>query len=180
MTIPSASANNKIQYTRMRPAIRPNRHRRLRAPRTDNAAEQRDELAPLNWSRSVAAILKAHSIPEGGDQVRTRAAQDFGRDFVCCGSMLLKKSQTARRQFACCKKIWPTTTDSAWPQSRYRGRQRVFSSSSEVPHIFTRKSRVQPKEILITSAKRLFQQHRSKPAVTGTSALRPVTLDEQT
>jgi hypothetical protein len=29
-----------------------------------------------------------------------------------------------------------------------------------VPHIVTRKSRVQPKEILITSAKRLFQQHR--------------------
>jgi hypothetical protein len=30
-----------------------------------------------------------------------------------------------------------------------------LSSSNEVPHIFTRKSRVQPKEILITSAKRL-------------------------
>ena len=30
------------------------------------------------------------------------------------------------------------------------------------PHIFTRRSRVRPKEILITSAKRLFQQHRSK------------------
>jgi len=36
-----------------------------------------------------------------------------------------------------------------------------FDSINEVPHIFTRKSRVQPKEILITSAKRLFQQHRS-------------------
>jgi hypothetical protein len=30
-----------------------------------------------------------------------------------------------------------------------------LSSGNEVPHIFTRKSRVQPKEILITSAKRL-------------------------
>jgi hypothetical protein len=29
--------------------------------------------------------------------------------------------------------------------------------------MFTRKSRVQPKEILITNAKGLFQQHRSKP-----------------
>src|SRR5262245_39622930 len=38
-----------------------------------------------------------------------------------------------------------------------------FSSGSEVPQIFTRKSRVQPKEILITSAKRLLQQHRSQP-----------------
>src|SRR5260370_36068586 len=35
-----------------------------------------------------------------------------------------------------------------------------LSAGNEVPHIFTRKSRVQPKEILITSAKRLFQQHR--------------------
>jgi hypothetical protein len=48
-----------------------------------------------------------------------------------------------------------------WPQSRYRGRQGVLSSDNEVPHIFTRKSRVQPKEILISNAKRLFQQHRS-------------------
>jgi hypothetical protein len=36
-----------------------------------------------------------------------------------------------------------------------------LSSGNEVPHIFTRKSRVQPKEILITSAKRLLQQNRS-------------------
>jgi hypothetical protein len=35
-----------------------------------------------------------------------------------------------------------------------------LSSGNEVPHIFTRKSCVQPKEILITSAKRLLQQNR--------------------
>jgi hypothetical protein len=35
-----------------------------------------------------------------------------------------------------------------------------LSSGDEVPHIFTRKSRVQPKEILIASAKRLLQQNR--------------------
>jgi hypothetical protein len=34
-----------------------------------------------------------------------------------------------------------------------------LSSGDEVPHIFTRNSRVQPKEILITSAKRLLQQN---------------------
>jgi hypothetical protein len=34
-----------------------------------------------------------------------------------------------------------------------------LSSGNEAPHIFTRKSRVQPKEILITSAKRLLQQN---------------------
>jgi hypothetical protein len=34
-----------------------------------------------------------------------------------------------------------------------------LSSGDEVPHIFTRKSRVQPKEFLISSAKRLLQQN---------------------
>ena len=34
-----------------------------------------------------------------------------------------------------------------------------LSSRNEVPHIFTRKSCVRPKEILITSAKRLLQQN---------------------
>src|SRR6476659_7499566 len=34
-----------------------------------------------------------------------------------------------------------------------------LSSGDEVPHIFTRNSRVQPKEILMTSAKRLLQQN---------------------
>jgi hypothetical protein len=33
-------------------------------------------------------------------------------------------------------------------------------SGDEVPHIFTRKSRLQPKEFLISSAKRLLQQYR--------------------
>src|SRR5262245_41347501 len=35
-----------------------------------------------------------------------------------------------------------------------------FSSDDEVPHIFTWKSPVQPKEILIASEKRLLQQNR--------------------
>src|ERR1700719_4656599 len=40
-----------------------------------------------------------------------------------------------------------------------------LSSGDEVPHIFTRKSRVQPKEILIASAKRLLQQNRHEREV---------------
>src|SRR6516165_7074077 len=40
-----------------------------------------------------------------------------------------------------------------------------LSSGDEVPHIFTRKSRVQPKEILITSAKGLLQQHRPQAVI---------------
>jgi hypothetical protein len=35
-----------------------------------------------------------------------------------------------------------------------------LSSGDEVPHIFTRKSRLRPGEFLITSAKRLLQQNR--------------------
>jgi hypothetical protein len=38
-----------------------------------------------------------------------------------------------------------------------------LSSGDEVPHIFTRKSRIQPKEILITSVKRLLQQNLPQP-----------------
>jgi hypothetical protein len=38
-----------------------------------------------------------------------------------------------------------------------------LSSGDEVPHIFTRKALVQPKEFLITSAKRLLQQNLPKP-----------------
>jgi hypothetical protein len=76
--------------------------------------------------------------------------------------MLLKKSQTARRQFSCCKKSdrRPRIDVASITLPRLPA---SLSSGNEVPHIFTRKSRVQPKEILITSAKRLFQQHRSKP-----------------
>jgi hypothetical protein len=37
-----------------------------------------------------------------------------------------------------------------------------LSSGDEVPHIFTRKSRLQPGEFLITSAKRLLQHNRPK------------------
>jgi hypothetical protein len=37
------------------------------------------------------------------------------------------------------------------------------SSGNEVPHIFTRKSRLQPGEFLVTSAKRLLQQYLPKP-----------------
>src|SRR6202022_3215013 len=46
-----------------------------------------------------------------------------------------------------------------------------LSSGNEVPHIFTRKSRVQPKEILITSAKGLLQQNL--PGADSCTATKP-------
>src|SRR5438105_8451332 len=75
--------------------------------------------------------------------------------------MLLKKSQIARRLFSCCEKI-----DRRPPidvASITLPRPPVsLSSGDEVPHIFTRRSRLQPGEFLITSAKRLLQQYRPK------------------
>jgi hypothetical protein len=44
-----------------------------------------------------------------------------------------------------------------WPQSRYRGRPRVYLQAMRSPTSLH--ARVQPKEILITSAKRLLQQN---------------------
>src|ERR1700730_15756387 len=51
-----------------------------------------------------------------------------------------------------------------WPQSRYRGRQRVYLQAMRSPISLHESRSVQPKEILITSAKRLLQQ---KSAHTG-------------
>jgi hypothetical protein len=72
---------------------------------------------------------------------------------------LLQKSQIARRQIFLLLKNPTDDRRSMWPQSRYRGRQRVYLQANEVPHIFTRKSRLRPKEFLIASAKRLLQQN---------------------
>jgi hypothetical protein len=49
-----------------------------------------------------------------------------------------------------------------------------LSSGDEVPHIFTRKSRLRPKEFLISSAKRLLQQNRQQADSRG--AARPHTF----
>jgi hypothetical protein len=50
-----------------------------------------------------------------------------------------------------------------------------LSSGDEAPHIFTRKSHLQPGEFLITSAKRLLQQNLPKAALGGQSAPSPTT-----
>src|SRR5215472_3109283 len=44
-----------------------------------------------------------------------------------------------------------------------------FPSGDEVPHIFTRKSRLRPREFLISSAKRLLQQYRPVTVLAGAS-----------
>jgi hypothetical protein len=77
-------------------------------------------------------------------------------------------------RFCCKSPKWPGANFPAVKKSDRRPRIDVapitlprspasLSSRNEVPHIFTRKSRVQPKEILITSAQRLLQQNLPDP-----------------
>src|ERR1700730_5217441 len=55
-----------------------------------------------------------------------------------------------------------------------------FPSGDEVPHIFTRKSRVQPKEILIRSAKKVLQTNRHWAAERGCPRSRRVSEGKRT
>jgi hypothetical protein len=73
--------------------------------------------------------------------------------------ILLQKSQIARRQMA-------SITLPRSPAS--------LSSGDEVPHIFTRKSRLRPKEFLIASANRLLQKNRHEAAKPSRSFQRPL------
>jgi hypothetical protein len=51
-----------------------------------------------------------------------------------------------------------------------------LSSGDEVPHIFTRKSRLQPGEFLISSAKRLLQQYLPKTDSCTAAITRPLLM----
>jgi hypothetical protein len=79
-------------------------------------------------------------------------------------------------RFCCKSPKWPGANFPAVKKSDRRPRIDVapitlprspasLSSRNEVPHIFTRKSRVQPKEILSRVQKRLLQQNRHTTAV---------------
>ena len=72
--------------------------------------------------------------------------------------ILLQKSQIAWRQFSCCKKSDRRPPIDVAPITLPRS-PASLSSGDEVPHIFARKSRVQPKEILSRVQKRLLQQN---------------------
>src|SRR3984893_5685937 len=90
-----------------------------------------------------------------GDRITLFAAvQESGPGRYCC-----KSPKLPRANFSAVKK-----SDRRPPvdvaQSRYRGSPVSLSSGDEVAHIFTRKSRLRPKEFLITSAKGLLQQNR--------------------
>jgi hypothetical protein len=54
-----------------------------------------------------------------------------------------------------------------------------LSSDDEVPHIFTRKSRLQPGEFLISSAKRLLQQYLPKADIKPHQRRRAESVDSE-
>jgi len=111
---------------------------RRKRPRCENATEQSDEAAPFQLIefRQVAAIRKARSIPESGDEVRTCAVRDLGQVAVRCGSWSCEKTKTdlvvmaSERQifafFALCKTTGLKISGAVIPR-------RVFTQSRSKP-----------------------------------------------
>jgi hypothetical protein len=90
--------------------------------------------------------------------------------------ILLQKSQIARRQFSCCKKIRPTTADRCGLNDVTEVASEFIFTQMRSPTSLHETRRPRSGEFLITSAKRLFQQHRSKPEFTAPQQRRPVQL----
>src|SRR3984893_1459021 len=124
----------------------------------------------LHVRRGGMPLLRRNCNDRSGSKARITAPQH------CCPLRLNKQTLTERVQCDamcryCCKSPkLPGANFLAVKKSDRRPSIDVasitlprspasLSSGNEVPHIFTRKSCVQPKEILITSAKRLLQQN---------------------
>jgi hypothetical protein len=117
----------------------------------------RSPMSALGQSRPRRSKPHARACP-----LRAESGQNSGR---------LRRSALCR---LCCKS--PKLPGDKFPATRRTNRRPAIcvasialpkspvssSSGDEVPHIFTRKSRLQPGEFLITSAKRLLQQYLPK------------------
>jgi hypothetical protein len=126
-------------------------------------------MSPSGHSRPRPAKQDAHKgplHPESGQMGRRLAKSALCR--FCCKSRKLPGdnfpaiTRTNRRPPLCVASI-------TLPRSPVS-----LSSGDEIPHIFTRKSRLQPGEFLITSAKRLLQQNRHKVDIPRRSAVCPL------
>ena len=124
-----------------------------------------------------SAVAEGSSATEAGEAAR-----------LCMSASPPKSGQTGRRLATsalcryCCKS--PKLPGNNFPAIRRSDRRPPIcvvsitlpkspvslSSGGEVPHIFTRKSRLQPGEFLISSAKRLLQQNL--PCVDGSELAR--------
>src|SRR6202011_2027660 len=74
--------------------------------------------------------------------------------------MLLKSPKSPGANFSAARQFDPRSSIDIASITLARSHVSL-SSGDEVPHILTRNSRPRSGEFLITSAKRLFQQHRS-------------------
>ena len=110
------------------------------------------------WDRPMTGRVKTRIPPE-------RPHVSFRQQRTCCRSGL-----AALCRYCCKSPKLPGANFSAVKKSDRRPPIDVasitlprspvsLSSGDEVPHIFTRKSRLRPKEFLIASAKRLLQQN---------------------
>jgi hypothetical protein len=117
---------------------------------------------PVSWNRSSSL---------GGDRGRGSV---YVRSTSNRVEILCTAAKDAKCRYCCKSPKLPAANFSAVEKSDQRPPVDVasitlprspasLSSGDEVPHIFTRKSRVQPKEILIASAKRLLQQYLPIP-----------------
>jgi hypothetical protein len=135
---------------------------------TETRTEYRNTLKSVRLGASRASDLKDSTPQYGGRLLR-------------CGISIWPMSARGRY---CCKS--PKLPGDNFPAIRRSDRRPPIcvasitlrrspvslSSGDEVPHIFTRKSRLQPGEFLISSAKRLLQQYLHEAAVRKCPLLR--------
>src|ERR1700738_4453439 len=113
---------------------------------------------PTRHFRQIDPLPTLSACPLRSDRVRTFAPQRLDAACrYCC-----KSPKCPGANFLAVKKSDRRPPIDVAPITLPRS-PASLSSGNEVPHIFTRKSRVQPKEILITSAKRLLQQNLPNP-----------------
>src|ERR1700730_7163755 len=115
-------------------------------------------MSQMGHFRQINPLPTLSACPLRSDRVRTFAPQRF--DAVC--RYCCKSPKLPGANFLAVKKSDrrpPIDVASiTLPRS-----PASLSSGDEVPHIFTRKSRLRPKEFLIASAKRLLQQNLPGP-----------------
>src|SRR4029079_15681863 len=97
-----------------------------------------------------------------------RVARDGSRRMTAVGRYCCKPLKLSGANFSALQKIQRRPLIRV-PSIEYRRSPVSVSLGDEVPHIFARKSRVQPKEILMTREKGLSHQMRHEPEVTSRS-----------
>jgi hypothetical protein len=137
--------------------------RSVSVSRLGQAKKKRRAMLPADFGRGALSNGRPYSVPAFFAAVHMSPCGRF-----CCKSRKLPGdnfpaiTRTNRRPPLCVASI-------TLPRSPVS-----LSSGDEIPHIFTRKSRLQPGEFLITSAKRLLQQNRHKVDIPRRSAVCPL------